>query len=54
MATPNFTDEPRVAHVIIYMDEGTTYVSQPHPVTDPLHLQDGQPLAGELFPRIIA
>jgi phytanoyl-CoA hydroxylase len=54
MATPNFTDEPRVAHVIIYMDEGTTYVSQPHPVTDPLHLQDGQPLAGELFPQIIA
>jgi ectoine hydroxylase-related dioxygenase (phytanoyl-CoA dioxygenase family) len=52
MATPNLTDEPRVAHVIIYMDAGTAYRAMPHPVTDPLGLQDGQPLDGPLFPAI--
>jgi ectoine hydroxylase-related dioxygenase (phytanoyl-CoA dioxygenase family) len=53
MATPNDTDEPRVAHVVIFMDAGTTYNGQPHVVTDPLHLQVGQPLDVDLFPRIV-
>lgn len=52
MATPNFTDEPRVAHAVIFVDADTTYVEKPHPVTDPLGLTDGQPLQGELFPTV--
>ncbi len=52
MATPNLTDEPRVAHVVIYMDSTTTYNGQPHIVTDPLNLEVGQLLQGEFFPRI--
>jgi ectoine hydroxylase-related dioxygenase (phytanoyl-CoA dioxygenase family) len=52
MATPNLTDEPRVAHIIIYMDASTIYRAMPHPVTDPLGLHDGQPLDGPLFPAI--
>lgn len=52
MATPNFTDDPRVAHIIIYMDAETTYRKQPHVVTDPLGLEDGAPLDGEMFPRV--
>jgi ectoine hydroxylase-related dioxygenase (phytanoyl-CoA dioxygenase family) len=52
MATPNFTDDPRVAHVSIFMDASTTYVEKPHVVTDPLGLKEGQPLEGEMFPRV--
>ena len=52
MATPNLTDEPRIAHVVIYMDATTTYAQQPHPVTDPLGLAVGAPLEGELFPAL--
>jgi len=52
MATPNLTDEPRVAHVIIFMDATATYRKQRHVVTDPLNLEDGAPLDGELFPRV--
>jgi phytanoyl-CoA hydroxylase len=52
MAGPNLTDEPRVAHIVIYMDAGTTYRAVPHPVTDPLHLTDGAPLDGDLFLRV--
>lgn len=50
MATPNVTDEPRVAHIVIFMDANTTYVKKKHIVTDPLGLEEGQLLAGELFP----
>jgi phytanoyl-CoA hydroxylase len=50
MATPNDTDDPRVAHVVIFMDEGTTYAGRPHVVTDPLGLSPGDPLDGDLFP----
>lgn len=50
MATPNFTDEPRIAHVVIYMDSNTTYTGKPHVITDPLGLQVGQGLTGDLFP----
>ena len=52
MATPNFTDDPRVAHVVIFMDAEATYNGNRHPVTDPLHLAEGQALDGEMFPRV--
>lgn len=52
MATPNFTDDPRVAHVVIFVEEETTYRKAPHVVTDPLGLDDGAPLDGPLFPRV--
>ena len=52
MATPNVTDDPRVAHVVIYMDAGTTYVKKGHIVTDPLGLAEGAVLDGELFPEL--
>jgi len=49
-AGPNRSDRPRRAIVTIYMPDGTTYRKQPHVVTDGLGLEEGQPLAGELFP----
>lgn len=52
MATPNRTDEPRVAHVVIFMPRTTTYDGKRHVVTDPLNLQIGQPIAGDLFPEV--
>lgn len=53
MATPNFTDEARVAHVVIFIDQNTIYDGRPHIVTDPLHLPAGAPLAGEMFPTVV-
>ncbi len=51
MATPNVTDEARVAHVVIYIDAATVFTgAREHPVTDPLGLEPGEPLDGELFP----
>ena len=50
MATPNFTDDPRVAHVIIFMDRDTTYSGARHVVTDPLNLKPGDRLDGEVVP----
>lgn len=50
-ATPNLTDVARVAHAIIYMDEGTRYSGAAHVVTDPLGLAQGERLDGALFPR---
>ncbi len=52
MAGANLTDDPRVAHVIIYMDATTTFVNKPHVVTNPLNLSEGQLLAGDLFPKL--
>ena len=52
MATPNLTDDPRVGHVVIFMDAAATYAGRPHVVTDPLALQQGQPLEHELFPAV--
>lgn len=51
MATPNFTDEARVAHVVIFMDADTTFDGNPHVVTHKLGLSVGDRLEGELFPR---
>lgn len=52
MATPNFTDDPRVAHVVIFIDRDTTYVPKHHVVTDPLNLTPGQILDHPLFPTV--
>jgi hypothetical protein len=52
MATPNHTDEPRVAQAIIFMDESAAYNGQKHIVTDPLGLQVGADLDKPLFPRV--
>jgi phytanoyl-CoA hydroxylase len=51
MALPNRTDLARLAHVIIYMDEATTYSGAHHIVTDPLGLVTGARLDGDSFPR---
>ena len=51
MALPNRTGLARIAHVVIYMDEATTYDGSAHVVTDPLGLTPGDPLDGETFPR---
>jgi len=56
MATPNITDEWRIAHVTIYMDAASTYSGKAHVVTDSykkqVHaLQPGDALDGEWFPR---
>ena len=54
MATPNTTDQARVAHVVIWMDASTVFSGAPHIITQPLNLQEGQPLDGELFPRVLS
>jgi hypothetical protein len=41
-----------VAHVVIFIDQTTTYRKQHHVVTDPLKLEDGVLLEGELFPEV--
>lgn len=51
MALPNRTDQARFAHVIIYMDEATTYSGTEHVITDPLTLRPGARLDGDTFPR---
>ncbi|HEY8458353.1 MAG TPA: phytanoyl-CoA dioxygenase family protein [Actinopolymorphaceae bacterium] len=51
MALPNRTDQARLAHVVIYMDEATTYSGDKHVVTDPLGLKPGDRLDGDTFPR---
>lgn len=51
MALPNRTDLARLAHVVIYMDEATTYSGSRHVVTDPLGLTAGDRLDGDMFPR---
>jgi ectoine hydroxylase-related dioxygenase (phytanoyl-CoA dioxygenase family) len=51
-ATPNMTDDPRVAHINIYIDAETVYNGAPHPVTDGLGLQVGQTLDTDLFPAL--
>lgn len=52
MATPNFTDDPRVAHVVIFVDAETTYTRAKHPVSNGLGLEAGGLLEGDLFPRV--
>jgi ectoine hydroxylase-related dioxygenase (phytanoyl-CoA dioxygenase family) len=52
MATPNLTTEARVAHVIIFMDETATFSGKSHVITNPLELETGARMNGELFPRV--
>ena len=52
MATPNCTDDPRVAHIVIFMDATATYTGAAHIITDPLGLSVGDRLDGELFPMV--
>ena len=52
MANPNTGDGLRVAHVVIWVDAGTTYTGGKHVVTDGLGLTEGGPLEHELFPRV--
>lgn len=51
MALPNRTALARLAHVTIYMDEQTQYSGTAHPITDPLSITPGTPLAGDTFPQ---
>lgn len=51
-ANSNDTDEPRIAHVIIYMDADATYTGARHPVTNPLDLTVGKAFPDERFPRL--
>lgn len=51
-ATPNHTDDPRVAHVVIYVDADLTYTGAAHPVTDPLDLTPGERLDDIHFPLL--
>jgi ectoine hydroxylase-related dioxygenase (phytanoyl-CoA dioxygenase family) len=52
MATPNLTDEPRVAHTAIFIDAGTRFSGKRHVVTEPLSLTKGDLLDGEMFPEV--
>lgn len=52
MATPNRSDEKRVAHVVIFMPHQATYSGSPHVITDPLHLNQDDSLNGDLFPLV--
>ena len=52
MATPNLTEEPRVAHVVIFLDADARYDGRPHIVTDPLGLAAGQAFPDDVFPRV--
>lgn len=52
MANPNETDEPRVAVTVIFMEDGTTYTGAGHVVTDPLKLEKGSKLEGDMFPLV--
>jgi len=51
-AGPNQTDDPRIAHVVIYIDAEATYTGRPHPIADPLGLAVGERLDHEMFPRL--
>jgi ectoine hydroxylase-related dioxygenase (phytanoyl-CoA dioxygenase family) len=51
-ATPNLTDDPRIAHVAIYFDAETTYSGAGHVVTDGLGLTVGGSFEHELFPTV--
>ncbi|GAA1377785.1 phytanoyl-CoA dioxygenase family protein [Streptomyces beijiangensis] len=48
-ASPNLTDDPRIAHVVVYMDADTRYDPRPRPAAGPLPEPDGT-TAGTVFP----
>jgi len=53
-AAANETGDPRIAHVVIYMDAETRYDGRPHPVTDLLGLPVGEPFEHGHFPDLPA
>ena len=53
MATPNRTDDPRFAHVVVYAPQSSTFNGRKHIVTDPLGLSVGQTLPDEAFPPLL-
>jgi len=53
-ANPNDTDDPRIAHVVIYMDADTRFTGAEHPVTDGLDLTVGGPFPEDRFPSCAA
>jgi ectoine hydroxylase-related dioxygenase (phytanoyl-CoA dioxygenase family) len=51
-APPNRTERPRRAMIVIYMLDGTTYNGKRHICTDPLDIEIGAPLNGDVFPLL--
>lgn len=51
-AGANTTDDPRIAHVVIYVDESCRFTGGRHAVTDPLGLAPGEPLPDQHFPIV--
>ena len=52
MANANTTDDPRVAHVIIYMDADVRFKDKRHVVTDSLNFKTGELLDHGIFPAV--
>lgn len=52
MATPNLTNDPRVAHVVIFMDADAQFTGAGHVVTDPLGLTPSESFEHPMFPRV--
>ncbi len=53
MANANDTDDHRTAHVVIFMDEETTFDGSGHCVTEPMNLEPGTALNDEdMFPLV--
>jgi ectoine hydroxylase-related dioxygenase (phytanoyl-CoA dioxygenase family) len=52
MATPNVSDSPRVAHVVIFFDAAARYSGAGHVVTDPLAMAVGDPFDDAAFPAV--
>ncbi|MDX1682004.1 MAG: phytanoyl-CoA dioxygenase family protein [Phycisphaeraceae bacterium] len=49
-AGPNTTDEPRIGHVVLFVEADTRYSGKNHVVTDPLDLEPGQTLPDDICP----
>ena len=52
MASSNLSSEKRVAHVVIFMQEGTAFSGVAHPITQPLSLEVGDLMDGDIFPLV--
>jgi len=51
-AHANLSDKPRRVLALIYMPDGTTYISKEHVLTNGLGLEVGKPFRGGLFPLV--
>lgn len=52
-AYSNQTDNPRRVLAIIFMPDGTIFNGKPHPTVNDLDFQEGELLAGGLFPKLV-